>query len=173
MNRYSDFKKLNKNAIKSMIISELIGIFIIIGISTVIRVILFKFILNDTITFWINVIYILIIVICILSFILTPTVGYNRIRYRINDESIEYRSGIIFINHSIVPIRRMQQVDIEEGPINRLFKLAEIVLVTAGGNLRIRYIEKEEAEKIVDDLKGLINKFAKEKRESEEVEANG
>lgn len=160
MGDYKDFKKLHPNARKSIIIGDAAVSAIVIGIATAARLIIFALGIPEGVVFWINAIYILIIVLSLAILILDSTIGYAHKKYRINEESIEYIKGIFFLQHTIIPIRRMQQVDIEEGPINRMFKLAEVNLVTAGGDLTIELLEKEKAEKIVSELKALINKFA-------------
>lgn len=162
---YSDFNRLSSNARKSTIISEIISIIIFGAIAFAVRAAFCFFEAPDKVIFIVTVVCAVVISIVVIYSLLEMTVGFKRKKYRINEESIEYISGILFVSHTVVPIRRMQQVDIEEGPINRLFKLAEVNLITAGGKLTIELLEKEKAETIVSELKALINKFAKEQKD--------
>lgn len=54
----------------------------------------------------------------------------------------------------------MQQINIESDWINRLFGLADIHIVTAGGDMVLEYIELEEALEIADNLKNIIHEIA-------------
>lgn len=64
--------------------------------------------------------------------LLAPTLAYNRWRYRVDPELLLMRYGIFFHEERLVPVRRMQHVDLTRGPIERLFGLATLVVYTAG-----------------------------------------
>ncbi len=50
----------------------------------------------------------------------------------------------------------------QAGPFDRMFGLTKVVVTTAGGDVVIRFIEVNEAEKIVEKLKNKINQYARE-----------
>ena len=64
--------------------------------------------------------------------VIAPGLAYRRWRYRILEEQIELRRGIIIHTTTRVPLSRIQHIDIDRGPIERAFKLATIVIHTAG-----------------------------------------
>jgi len=64
--------------------------------------------------------------------LVAPGLNYARWRYGIDDELLVMRYGILFHEERVIPIRRMQHVDLLRGPIERLFGLATLVVYTAG-----------------------------------------
>ena len=73
-----------------------------------------------------------------------------------------FRQGILFRYVTIVPYGRIQNININEGPIERAFGLSTISLDTAGGSLSdvsIPGLERTEAERIRD----LVTREAHEK----------
>lgn len=93
-----------------------------------------------------------------------PTFRYKNFRYKIKNNEIHVRKGIIFINTNIIPFFRIQNIDISEGFIMRKYQLATVTLSTAGGNSELLLINKEKAE----EIKHLI----KERRNSENLNQN-
>ena len=76
---------------------------------------------------------ILIVVGIILIFVfITAVLEYRRFRFRITEESIAVKSGILRITQTDVRWERVRAVNLERGPIERVFDLAQISLDTAG-----------------------------------------
>lgn len=94
------------------------------------------------------VIAVVVVVYCSVS----PEIYYRRYRYRIDDDKVEIRKGIVYITHSMVPVERIHQVDVSRGPINRMFGLADVLITTAGGTVSIQYLEEPVAEEIATSL---------------------
>ncbi len=69
--------------------------------------------------------------ICALA-VLTPPLAWLRWRFGFLDSLLLMRYGILFVEERAVPVRRMQHVDLTRGPIERLFRLATLVVYTAG-----------------------------------------
>lgn len=88
---------------------------------------------------------------------LGPPVYYARYRYRIDGDRIDIRKGVLVISHTVVPIERVHQLEVTRGPINNLFRLADVTITTAGGIARIQYLEIPVAEEIADSLNVYIN----------------
>lgn len=61
-----------------------------------------------------------------------PPLAYARWRYAVTPELLLMRHGIVFHEEKIIPISRLQHVDLSRGPIERLFGLATLVVHTAG-----------------------------------------
>jgi Uncharacterized conserved protein len=117
-------------------------------------------------TEYLDEMYIWIITIACLVLFLTylvvgPIVFYNRYRYKIDDERIDVRRGILIIRRTMVPIERVHQVEVTRGPINNMLGLANVDVTTAGGVARIEYLELEQAEEIAKHLNSLVNKIVK------------
>mgnify|MGYP006160374619 CR=1 FL=1 len=61
-----------------------------------------------------------------------PVVGAN---YRA--EEIDLRHGLFTVRRTLVPIRRVQHVDTESGPLQGMFELATVSFHTAAGSTKI------------------------------------
>ena len=80
---------------------------------------------------------------------------YRSWGYRIDAKVLETRSGRVFQRARLLPLSRLQHVDIERGPLERMFGLAAVVLHTAGthsANIRIPGLEASEAMRLRDHL---------------------
>jgi len=155
-----EYVKLSRKARTCMLVNECIGA--VIG--TVLLGVVWYFLRNSNLPFDVNLLWLVAVVIWCVSLII-PFVRYERYRYRFSDEDIDVREGFLFLNRDIVPIERLHKVALESGPIDRIFGLAKVIVTTAGGDVTIRFIEEEEAEKIVERLKVRINQYAVEGRE--------
>lgn len=82
--------------------------------------------------------------------------------YATRENDVLFRSGLLFRSISVMPYGRVQDVEIEEGPIARRFGLSTVTLKSAGGfdsNIAIPGLEKAESERIRD----LVTREANEK----------
>ncbi|MFT4522678.1 MAG: membrane protein YdbS with pleckstrin-like domain [Bacteroidia bacterium] len=90
-----------------------------------------------------------------LLFILANTLftlkNFTTRKYAVREKDITFQSGWVFHNITTVPFTRVQHIELEEGPMERFFKLASLQIYTAGdsgSDLTIKGLEKEEAKKI-------------------------
>ncbi len=60
-----------------------------------------------------------------------PVLRYRHWRYRVGDEAIELRQGVWFRTRSSVPFHRLQQIDVEQGPLQRRHGVVTLHLRTA------------------------------------------
>lgn len=87
-------------------------------------------------------------------------VGFSKRKYALREKDISYKSGIFFKKTTTVPFSRVQHVEVDEGPVSRIFKLASINVFTAGdssNDLEIKGIEKIEALRIKEFISQKIN----------------
>jgi uncharacterized protein len=61
-----------------------------------------------------------------------PALSYRHASYRIDDESIEIRTGVYVRRVITVPRSRVQHTDVSQGPIERRYGLGTLVIYTAG-----------------------------------------
>ena len=87
-----------------------------------------------------------------LYLLLSPPVFYRHYRYRMDDDCIEVRSGVIIRSHVLVPVERVHQVDVRKGPILRAFGLASVTVTTAGGSVSLQFLEEAVAEDLAAHL---------------------
>lgn len=159
-----EYQKLNKNAIKSWTIARLIGAFIT-SIILIAGEIFFSRIIDDfnKVRFIFTISIISLIIILLINSFISPTIEYKQWRYKITNDKIEFIEGIYFVRKVIIPIIRIQHIQLNQGPINKFFDLYDISIFTAGGQHKIPNIDSERAEEISEYLKEVIkNKISKE-----------
>ena len=107
-------------------------------------------------------VYIWVCVAVIAAYLLaSPVVFYNHYRYRMDDDCIETRRGVIFHSHVLVPVERVHQVEVSKGPILRRYGLAKVTVTTAGGIAEMEYLDEPVAEYIADNLNEKIIRLLK------------
>ena len=75
--------------------------------------------------------------------------------------------GLIFKESIVIPVKQIQDIGYNQGPIMQFLNLASIVISTAGATKVISGLEKDEAIKIVNRVKENTNKYLKETSEDE------
>jgi membrane protein YdbS with pleckstrin-like domain len=63
-----------------------------------------------------------------------PRARYRAWRWRLTDIALELRYGILVHRHEAVPYFRVQQIDISQGPFDRLLGLATLQVTTASAS---------------------------------------
>jgi uncharacterized protein len=84
-----------------------------------------------------------------------PPRAYQSWGYRVEEHVIELRSGVWFRVVRLLPLSRLQHVDLHRGPIERAHGLASLTLHTAGtreASLGIPGLADAEAERLRDHL---------------------
>jgi membrane protein YdbS with pleckstrin-like domain len=86
--------------------------------------------------------------------VVMPRVRYRIHRWESTASAVYTQTGWLARERRIAPMSRVQTVDFEQGPIDRLLGLATVTVTTASaaGPLRISAIDKETADRLVDDL---------------------
>lgn len=79
------------------------------------------------------------------------------IGYAERDEDLLIRRGIMFHRTTVVPYGRLQFVDVDSGPVDRMFGLATVKLHTASAatDATIPGLPKADADRLRDSLAGL------------------
>ena len=88
-----------------------------------------------------------------------PPRRYRGWGYREGEEEIEIRRGRMIRVRTIVPFGRVQHIDVAQGPIQRPFGLATLVLHTAGthgASVRLPGLRHDDAEAIRDRIRAKI-----------------
>jgi len=102
---------------------------------------------------WLALLPAAVLVVHVLVAVFTPR-RVRAIGYRLRDDDLLFRRGIMFQRFVAVPYGRMQLVDITRGPIARAFGLAELKLVTAAASSHITIpgLDLAAAEELRDRL---------------------
>ncbi len=117
-----------------------------------------------------KIVSLVLAILLILNAVLSPYLRFHRYRYAINEECIDIVEGYVFVTRDIVPIERLHKLQTAQGPIDRIFKVAKVNVTTAGGDVTIRFLEKEKAEMIADQLKHRINEIVTEQKQEDGVQ---
>lgn len=103
---------------------------------------------------------ILIVGCCIVNLIILRD-AYRYKGYAMREHDISYRSGVIFPKITTIPLSRVQQVSVRQGPVSRYFGLSTVNIVNGAqglSSLDIPGLHKEDAEKIKTFITGKLNK---------------
>jgi membrane protein YdbS with pleckstrin-like domain len=77
-----------------------------------------------------------------------PELRWRRWRYAIRDEEVDLLRGAFVVRRTIIPIRRVQHVDTQSGPLQEPLGLATVTFHTAAGGVGIPALGKGEAERV-------------------------
>ena len=106
-------------------------------------------------------------IIFIVNAVISPYFRFHRYRYSITEEFIDIYEGYIFVERNIVPLERLHKMQTLKGPIDRIFKVAKVVVTTAGGDVTLRFLDEEKADFIAENLGRRINQIVVEQREKD------
>ena len=106
-------------------------------------------------------------IIFIANAVISPYFRFHRYRYSITEEFIDIYEGYIFVERNIVPLERLHKMQTLKGPIDRIFKVAKVVVTTAGGDVTLRFLDEEKADFIAENLGKRINQIVVEQREKD------
>ncbi len=151
------YKSLPCTARRVIFLGELINFFIIIALNTGLYFLLHAFNLPHIVYIIFYILAGLFLFFALLNLLLKPTIGFQYYRYAISDDRITVRYGVLTRTEETLPMRRLQKVTVDAGPILRLFKLADIEIYSAGGSLTISKLPQDEAALIADQLTQTIN----------------
>ncbi|MGY2876840.1 uncharacterized protein ACVW00_004030 [Marmoricola sp. URHA0025 HA25] len=83
-----------------------------------------------------------------------PVYRYRVHRWESTETAVYTQRGWLSRERRIAPMSRVQTVDLEQGVVSRLLRLATVTVTTASaaGPLRIEGLDTETAERLVDEL---------------------
>jgi uncharacterized protein len=83
-----------------------------------------------------------------------PRIRYRVHRWEITDEAVYTLTGWLTRTWTLVPIARIQTVDVTRGVLQQLFGLASVVVLTASahGTVTIPHLEADVAHRVAEDL---------------------
>jgi uncharacterized protein len=83
-----------------------------------------------------------------------PVLRYRRWRFALRTQDLWIRRGVLWLNTSVIPYTRLQFVDTTQGPLDRLFGLAQLIVHTAapGTSGRLPGLSAAEAESLRERL---------------------
>jgi hypothetical protein len=97
-----------------------------------------------------------VIVLAVVAASTVPTLRLRRWRWRLDDDELDIRHGAISEVRTIVPVARIQHVDVRRTVWAQLFGVAAVVVHTAAGRTEIPALSEHDAANVRDRLAGLI-----------------
>lgn len=151
----TEYKMLNHKSIYSMYIGYIISFIFLIIVFYVIYYLMntHNYEYLDYVKYSMGI----LIIISLIYIIIAPHIYYHHYRYLVTNEKIDIKRGIIILRRILVPVERIHQVEITKGPINNIFGLADIEVTTAGGKVRLEFLDSQDAEQIAE----LLNEFVR------------
>lgn len=67
-----------------------------------------------------------------IAIVMTPQRIYARLRYRLTERLLQVVRGWLFHTDTVVPLVRVQHLDVVRGPLDKMFGTASLVVHTAG-----------------------------------------
>ena len=83
-----------------------------------------------------------------------PWFRYRVHRWEVTGEAVYTLTGWLTRTWTLVPISRIQTVDVTRGVLQQLFGLATVAVLTASsqGTVRVLHLEADVAQRVADDL---------------------
>lgn len=82
-----------------------------------------------------------------------PLLRFRRWRYAIRERDLLMSRGALFFVLTLIPFDRIQFVETRQGPLDRLFRLNQVIVYTAAGSAgRIPGLDAAEAESLREEL---------------------
>ena len=97
---------------------------------------------------WRPVALVALLVLAVLHVAVVPEVRWRRWRYEVRTEEIDLQHGAFVVRRTLIPIRRVQHVDTQTGPLQSSFGLSAVAFHTAAGSTSIPALDGAEAERV-------------------------
>jgi uncharacterized protein len=96
--------------------------------------------------------YIFGAILFIMGFIIyTEYRSFNNSGYALREQDIFYKTGWLWTSTTAIPYKRIQHLEVHQGPIDRVFDLSSVSIYTAGGDssdMEIEGVMPDQAESI-------------------------
>ena len=89
-----------------------------------------------------------VVVVVAAGMIVLPGIRYRVFWFALSQTEIDVQSGIIFTTRSVVPMRRVQSLRTERGPIADHFRVANLKIRTAAGSVSLSGLGRDEADEL-------------------------
>ena len=96
----------------------------------------------------------LVLLTVVLDIGVQPRLRYRVHRWEVTDEAVYTQTGWLTRTWTLVPISRIQTVDVTRGVLQQVFGLATVAVLTASsqGTVRIPHLGADVARRVADDL---------------------
>jgi uncharacterized protein len=91
---------------------------------------------------------ILLLIYSVIIYWVVPNIRWVILSYEVREHEIEIQTGLFIIKRSIIPIIRVQHVDVNSGPIIKRKNLASIDITTAATTHTIPLLTEQESDRL-------------------------
>jgi len=98
-----------------------------------------------------------VVVVIAACIIILPPIRYRVFCYAVSSTEIDIQDGIIFTKRRVVPMRRVQTLLSERGPIADHYRLTNLKIRTAAGSVRLSGLDRVEADELCDRISRLTD----------------
>ncbi len=100
------------------------------------------------------VIPIAVLVYAVVAIGVRPRIRFRVHRWEVTDEAVYTLTGWLTRTWTLVPISRIQTVDVTRGVLQQLFGLSTVAVMTASsqGTVQVWHLEADVAQQVADDL---------------------
>lgn len=162
-NRETEYKKVDLRAIKSWRIGQAIQFAVVLAAAVPLEIWLFGMEWESVWKVIVMGAIVLLTVFSAIGMIILPEIEYKQWGYLVEEDKVVIRHGIFFIKKTIIPIIRIQNITVSQGPINRRLGLYAVELALASGSFSIEGLDKETADSISENLKSRLYQRVSEK----------
>lgn len=150
--------RVAKQAIGYWTVSEIIG-----WLFFLVPAVVASFVVPESVPGWLDTLIDLlpwaVLVLAVASTLILPRFRYAVHRWEVTEEGIFTLTGWLSLTWVLVPISRIQTVDVNRGPLQRMFGLASVAVRTASaqGTVTIDQLDHRTAVTVADDLSHRAN----------------
>jgi membrane protein YdbS with pleckstrin-like domain len=100
------------------------------------------------------VVPIAVLVYAVATIAVRPRVRFRVHRWEVTEDAVYTLTGWLTRTWTLVPISRIQTVDVNRGVLQQIFGLSTVAVLTASsqGAVRIWHLEADVAQRVADDL---------------------
>lgn len=96
----------------------------------------------------------LLVLYAVVAIVLEPRIRYRVHRWEVTGDAVYALSGWLTRTWTLVPISRIQTVDVTRSAVQQVYGLATLAVLTASssGTVRVRHLPADVAERVAADL---------------------
>ena len=127
---------------------------LVVGVGTALFLVLVPASVGGPVPFLRWAVPVLAVVDAVVAIFVSPRLRYRVHRWEVTDDAVYTLTGWLNRTWTLVPISRIQTVDVTRGVMQQMFGLASVAVLTASsqGTVRVPHLEADVAQRVADDL---------------------
>ena len=162
-----ELNKLDRSVLKLWYIRATIVALSLVGLWVSILVILISAEAPSDVTVAVSLATGVVIALLLCFTMILPVLRYKMYAWGYDDKRIVVKQGVIFRQRVVIPICQIQDLHRIQGPLMMMLKLSGVTISTAGSNFDISTLTTGEADRMIDELEGILETRIEELRNEE------